>query len=439
MRLGRHPDADIQFDPQADVEVSAWHAIISRVGKRWLIRDLGSRNGTYLNARRVDAEAELHDGDRIRLGPTGPELDFTLDTLEPASGTTPATVSAPMTPVPAESPTQRIRVQVHRQTRSLRLLVAALAGLLVVAVVLFALISHRQHRAWQRQQAALKQRIDSILVASDTAVRALRGQVGGLAEALRKSRSEVSALSAQLSQAATRSAPSADVQALQRRLQSVSAALARQQLAASLDFNAIRKADERAVAVIYVEFPGGQVASGTAFAVRTNGTFITNRHVVAGPAGDQVPSRIAIQFSGSRQVWPARVLATDQVADLAVVKVDNIVGSIPVVRGLNARPDTLAPGSPVALLGYPLGGDGSGPGTADVPAPLLTAGVVSALAPGRLEVLGYGAAGASGSPILDRDGRVIGVLYGGRHEDAEQILLGVPSSVVLQLLGGPTH
>lgn len=436
MRLGRHPDADIQLDAEADIEVSAWHATISRVGQRWLLRDLGSRNGTYLNARRIDAETELHDGDRIRLGPAGPELDFRVGTAgaTPGSTSTPATASAPVPLNPTESPSQRIRVQVHRQTRWLRLLVVALVALLVAAVALFTFLSRRQQRAWQREQAALQQRIDSILVASDTTVRQLQGQVGGLADALRRSRSEVSDLSAQLQKAAARPSPSADVRALQQRLQSVSAALARQQLAASLDFDAIRKADERAVAVIYVEFASGQVASGTAFAIRENGTFVTNRHVVAGPAGDETPSRIAIQFSASRQVWPARVVAIDQVADLALVKVDNIVGSVPVVRGLDAHPDTLAPGSPVALLGYPLGGDGGQPGRADIPAPLLTAGVISTQAPGHLEVLGYGAAGASGSPILDRDGHVIGVLYGGRHEDAEQVLLGVPSSLVLQLL-----
>jgi pSer/pThr/pTyr-binding forkhead associated (FHA) protein len=33
------------------------------------IRDLGSRNGTYLNGERIDGEAEIKAGDRVKIGP----------------------------------------------------------------------------------------------------------------------------------------------------------------------------------------------------------------------------------------------------------------------------------------------------------------------------------------------------------------------------------
>ncbi len=440
-RLGRHPDAELQLDPAADAEVSAWHAAITRTGDGWRLRDLGSRNGTYLNGTRIHAEAALRSGDTIRLGPAGPELRFTAAAPEAARATAATAGSEPGTAAsPPESATQRIRVQVRRQTRGLRLVVAAMAVLLLGAVAVFSAVTRRQRSTWERERATLQHRVDSVLVASDTAVRRLRGQVGGLADALGRSRARVGSLSTRLRDATAQDPRSADVQALERRLQSVSAALERQQLAASLDFDAIRKANQRAIAVVYVEFRDGQVSSGTAFAVRADGTFLTNRHVVAGTGTGRAAARIAVQFSGSRQVWPARILAADPVADVAVIKVDNIVGAVPVVRGFDARPDTLAPGSPVALLGYPMGGDAADPTAgAHVPAPLLTAGVMRGLAPGRLEVLGYGAAGASGSPIFDRDGRVIGVLYGGTHENAEQTLLGVPSPTALKLLEDATR
>lgn len=429
-RLGRHPDAEIQLDPAGDGEVSTWHAAVWWTGEHWLLRDLDSRNGTFLNQHRVDSDVQLRPGDTIRLGPTGPELRFSAGEAQPI-----AAAGAHV-----ESATQRIRAQVRTQTRGLRLLVGIMALLLVGAAAVFTAVSRRERRAWERDRAALQQRVDSVLAASDTAVRQLRGQVGGLAEALRESRARVGSLGAQLRSAASRDPHSPDVEALEQRLQSVSAALRRQQLAASLDFDAIRRANQRAIALVFVEFRDGQVSSGTAFAVRPDGTFITNRHVVAGPAFDRTATRIGVQFSGSRQVWPARVLAADPTADVAVLKVDNIVGAIPVVRGFDTRPDTLAPGSPVALLGYPLGGAASDPTAGGpVPRPLLTAGVVSALAPGRLEIQGYGAAGASGSPIFDRDGQVIGVLYGGKHEDAEQILLGVPSGAAARLLEAATR
>ncbi len=53
-----------------DDRVSRRHATIHTQGlhELWLI-DLGSRNGTYLNGRRVSQPTRLQDGDRIQIGP----------------------------------------------------------------------------------------------------------------------------------------------------------------------------------------------------------------------------------------------------------------------------------------------------------------------------------------------------------------------------------
>ncbi|MGH2406136.1 MAG: hypothetical protein ACRDGN_17005, partial [bacterium] len=51
---------------------------------------------------------------------------------------------------------------------------------------------------------------------------------------------------------------------------------------------------------------------------------------------------------------------------------------------------------------------------------------------------GYGAPGSSGSPIFDREGKVIGVLYGGQGESQGKIVFAVPAYIVadyLQSLG----
>jgi pSer/pThr/pTyr-binding forkhead associated (FHA) protein len=48
--------------------VSRRHASIRIGPDRALLHDLGSKNGTWLNGRRVAAAAELSDGDEIRLG-----------------------------------------------------------------------------------------------------------------------------------------------------------------------------------------------------------------------------------------------------------------------------------------------------------------------------------------------------------------------------------
>jgi pSer/pThr/pTyr-binding forkhead associated (FHA) protein len=61
---GRHPDSDIFLD---DVTVSRKHASFRREGDRFLVRDVGSLNGTYVNRQRID-EAALKTGDEVQIG-----------------------------------------------------------------------------------------------------------------------------------------------------------------------------------------------------------------------------------------------------------------------------------------------------------------------------------------------------------------------------------
>lgn len=51
-----------------DETVSRLHAVLENLGFAWSIRDLGSRNGTYLNGERISAERVLRSGDEVRLG-----------------------------------------------------------------------------------------------------------------------------------------------------------------------------------------------------------------------------------------------------------------------------------------------------------------------------------------------------------------------------------
>ena len=61
---GRHPDSDIFLD---DVTVSRRHAEFVREGGGFVVRDVGSLNGTYLNRERIDA-AGLAGGDEVQIG-----------------------------------------------------------------------------------------------------------------------------------------------------------------------------------------------------------------------------------------------------------------------------------------------------------------------------------------------------------------------------------
>jgi diguanylate cyclase (GGDEF)-like protein len=64
--IGRSGKCDIQLDQES---VSRHHARISRMGDGYVIRDLGSTNGTYVNDELVD-EMMLRDGDQVHIGRT---------------------------------------------------------------------------------------------------------------------------------------------------------------------------------------------------------------------------------------------------------------------------------------------------------------------------------------------------------------------------------
>jgi len=63
-RVGRHPDSDIFLD---DVTVSRRHAEFAQRGDSYVVRDVGSLNGTYVNRERID-EVDLINGDEVQIG-----------------------------------------------------------------------------------------------------------------------------------------------------------------------------------------------------------------------------------------------------------------------------------------------------------------------------------------------------------------------------------
>lgn len=68
--------------PLADPSVSRVHAVISRVGDRLEIQDLGSTNGTYRNGVRVIDPCPLEEGDRLEVGETEIWIRFEVGETE---------------------------------------------------------------------------------------------------------------------------------------------------------------------------------------------------------------------------------------------------------------------------------------------------------------------------------------------------------------------
>ena len=122
--VGREPGCDVLL---ASPTVSRRHAVVARDAEGWLVRDLGSGNGTFLDARRVD-EARLPNGVTIRFGSV--PAWFEEDPGEPVTAGRKI----------QRTLTQALSIQPARKTRE-KAAVAALAG--GVVLLLAASVWHR--------------------------------------------------------------------------------------------------------------------------------------------------------------------------------------------------------------------------------------------------------------------------------------------------------
>ncbi|AKJ64888.1 FHA domain-containing protein [Kiritimatiella glycovorans] len=77
--IGRSPDADIQI---VDDRVSRMHTGVRRWEDDVYVKDLNSKNGTYLNGERIRDIAKLNPNDVITVGPTRILVD-----VKPGKGT----------------------------------------------------------------------------------------------------------------------------------------------------------------------------------------------------------------------------------------------------------------------------------------------------------------------------------------------------------------
>lgn len=72
LTIGRSEQCQVRVE--GDTYVSSVHARIFPRDGSYMVEDLGSTNGTYLNRRRITAPAELQRGDRVKVGKTVLEM-----------------------------------------------------------------------------------------------------------------------------------------------------------------------------------------------------------------------------------------------------------------------------------------------------------------------------------------------------------------------------
>jgi putative serine protease PepD len=163
---------------------------------------------------------------------------------------------------------------------------------------------------------------------------------------------------------------------------------------------------------------GGQSptgATGSGFVIDEEGHIVTNQHVVAGAES------VVVRFSDGSEV-DAEVVGTDPSSDIAVLDVDRPSSRLTPLSF--AGDGSLQVGNPVIAIGSPFGLEGT-----------LTTGVISALgreiqSPNRFTIenaIQTDAAlnsGNSGGPVLDSQGRVVGVAAQIRSENGGNVGIG---------------
>ena len=149
-----------------------------------------------------------------------------------------------------------------------------------------------------------------------------------------------------------------------------------------------------------------QNQTGSGF-VAQPGTVVTNAHVVAGVDEPVVQTR-------DGRVHTARTVQYDAASDLAVLRVPELAESpLPLE-------DSVSPGQEVSFAGYPLGGPytlraATVQGQAVAPVQNVTTGQTQTRS--IIQIAGVVEQGNSGGPLLDSEGRVVGVVFAKAVQD----------------------
>ena len=110
--VGREPGCDVLLGSPT---VSRRHALVAPTGEGWIVRDLGSGNGTFVDTRRVD-EARLPNSIAIRFGSVPAWFEEEPETPLTASQKIQRTL------------TQTLSIQPARRTRKKAAVAAIAAG-----------------------------------------------------------------------------------------------------------------------------------------------------------------------------------------------------------------------------------------------------------------------------------------------------------------------
>ncbi len=189
----------------------------------------------------------------------------------------------------------------------------------------------------------------------------------------------------------------------------------------------IAKTGKAATALVVVKDRG----TGSAFCIHASGLFLTNEHVAQGEL-----SIVLNPGHKTEKTYPARVIRSDKELDLALLRVENVKSFPALTLGSDENLQELME---VVTLGFPFG-DALAPGKHEYPAVSINPGYITSLRhkEGRLHRIQLDAAlnpGNSGGPVLDKNGKVVGVVVAGVRGSG--VNFAIPVSTVTRFVARP--
>ena len=426
--IGRHPDSDLHFDPDVELDVSARHAELRASDLGWSVYDLHSTNGTFVNGDRVAEHRRVFTRDVISFGKRGPKVEVRVPDVVRATPPSGAAEAG----TPRRDTHVRIAQAVEAETASLkRLFAMALGAIVVIGGVAFGLWNQRTS-AREHELLALIARSESVSVPLMQTVAAMQARDSQFSRLLAQ-RDSTLAREMATGRRMMSSRAGASPEAVALLSERVALETRLRQAITQMDFPRVHDLNDPAVAIVVADLDGVYVA-GTGFAVAPNGLLVTNRHILRTKEG-KAPRRIAVLFANTTDWREAQIVRLSDDADLALIQTTN-GAAVPVVAGVSRAALDTRVGSPVASIGYPHAVDTPMEGTGlDVRArTTTTAGTVSKRIPAVLQIDSYAGKGSSGSPVFDVHANVVGVIYGGAAESQGRIVYAVPAEKLAAFL-----
>jgi pSer/pThr/pTyr-binding forkhead associated (FHA) protein/S1-C subfamily serine protease len=497
IRIGRGKECEVRPVAENEGTISRVHAELTVGPSGGLsLRDVGSKNGTFLNGERIAGATPVRLGDRITLGPGGPQLlvegmgtgPIKVAVRPPAAqGMGQETVMGLINNALAQAREERKRgkrgstaflkavaEEVGKDSRRKFRWLAAIVVVLVLLLgggvygVYWLLTEQVQQTEFERHTAEDSARADAERLRQELAdarrqaapaatVDSLRAQLESaqartteLGEALQRAQSalgqqlsagegrrqaaqrELQRLRDQLTDAQRTAPSSGAIDSLRRQVQATEAQ------AASLDarMRAVRGTDFASIA------QQNQAAVGL-ITVRFGKDFYNGTGFVISPDGYMLTNWHVVTDSGYPRPDTMWVTMADQApsrfADVVTTSQDRDIALIlirdyqgPYLTAIDWGGTKSRQGEPAALIGYPAG-MGFARLRSSVVRTSMTAGIISRVTEDVIQFDGMTVGGSSGSPVFNANGEVISIHRAGLPQ-APGFALSVPIQHAVPLL-----